>query len=103
MDYGRRQGRNGGSGGSAHRQDDALGRWWETVPPLGILFHLALGGDNRADRFCGVQPGSHVGQDACETHMVLWRQLGWRGEVDVYPTKEPDAGAFPHKGIVYPQ
>ena len=57
VDCGRRQGRNVGFFGSARRQDDALGRWWETVPPLGLLFRLALGIDNGADRFCGGQPG----------------------------------------------
>ena len=86
-----RRGRNGGSGGSAFRQNDALGRWWEAVPPLGLLFRLALGGDDRADLFRGVQPVRHVGQDARETHVVLWSRLGRRGEVDVCPTKEPDA------------
>ena len=50
VDCGRRQGQNGGSLGSARRQDDALGRWWEMVPPLGILFRLAMGGDNGAER-----------------------------------------------------
>ena len=64
------------------------------VSPLGFLFRLALGGDDRADRFRGVQPGCHVGQDACETHVVLWSRLGRRGEVEVCPTTEPDAPAL---------
>ena len=83
VDCGRRQGRNGGSIGSDCHQDDALGRWWETVPTLGLLFHLALGGNDGAERFCGVQPSCYVSQDARETHVVLWRWLGRRGEVDV--------------------
>ena len=57
VDCGMRRGRNGGSSCSAGRQDDALGRWWETVPPLGLLFCLAVGGDDGAERFYGVQPG----------------------------------------------
>ena len=79
LDCGRRQGRNGGYGGSARRQDDVLGRWWETVPPLGLLFCLALGGDNGAERFCGVQLGRHVRQDARKTHVVLWTGLSSMG------------------------
>ena len=94
MDCGRRQGRNGGSGGSARCQDDALGYWWETVPPLGLLFRLALGGDGGAERFHGVQLGRHVGQDSRETHVVLWSRLGRLGEVDVCPMTELDARAI---------
>ena len=94
MDCWGRRGRNGGSGGSARCLDDVLGRWWEAVPPIGILFHLTLGGDNGAEHFRGVQPGHHVGQDACETHVVLWSRLGRRGEVDFCPTTEPDARAL---------
>ena len=90
MDWGRRLSQNGGSGRSARRQDNPMGRWWETVPPLGILLRLPLGGDNGSERFRGVQPGHHVGQDACETHVVLWSRLGRRGEVHVCPTTEPD-------------
>ena len=51
-----------------------LVHWWETVPPLSLLFRLALGGDNGSERFCGVQPD-------CS-------RLGWRGEVGVCPTTE---------------
>ena len=69
VDCGRRQGQDGGSGGSDCRQDDALGRWWETVPPIGLLFCLALGGDNGVERFRG--PGRHISQDTRETHVVL--------------------------------
>ena len=94
MDFGGRRGWNGGSGGSACRQDDALGCWWEAVPPLDLFFHLTLGGDNGAERFCSVQPGRYVGQDACETHVVLWRRLGRHGEVYVCPALEPDARAI---------
>ena len=64
------------------------------VPPLGLLFHLVPGGDDGAERFCGVKPGRFVGQDARETHVVLWSQLGRRGEVDVCPTMEPEARAL---------
>ena len=79
MDCGERQGQNGGSGGSACRQYDALGRWWEAVPLLGLLLHFSLGGDGRAERFRNVQLVCHVVQDARETHMVLWSRSGWRG------------------------
>ena len=41
-----------------------------------------------------MQPGCHVGHDACETQVVLWGQLGRRGKVDVCPALEPDAGAL---------
>ena len=94
MDCGRWQGRNVGSGGSACLQDDATGRWWETVPPLGLLFRLVIGGDDGVERFCSVQPGPHVGQDAHETRVVLWSWLERRGEVDVCPTMEPDVRAL---------
>ena len=80
-----------------------MGRWWEAVPPLGIILRLALGGDDGAKRFHGVQPGRHVGQDARETHVVLWSRLGRCGEVDVCPTTEPDARACPRKRRVEPQ
>ena len=79
MDGEGRRGRNGGSGGSALRQDDALDCWWEAVPPLCLFLHLALGGYNGTERFRGMQPGRHVGKDACETQMVLWCQCGWLG------------------------
>ena len=46
------------------------------------------------EHFRGVQPGFHVGQDARETHVLLWIRLGWRGEVDVCQTLEPDARAL---------
>ena len=46
VDCGRRRGQNGGSIGSARLQDDALGRQWETVPSRGLLFRLALGGND---------------------------------------------------------
>ena len=46
-----------------------------------------------AERFCSVQPGRHVVQDAHETQLVLWGQLGRGGEVDVCPTLEPDVCA----------
>ena len=50
VDCGRRRGRNGGYVGSSCRQDDALGRWWEAVPPIDLLFRLALGGVDGAER-----------------------------------------------------
>ena len=96
MDGRGRRGLNGGSGGSACHQDDALGCWWEAVPPLCLFFRLALGGDNGVERFRGVQPGRHVGQDARETQVVLWGQLGRRGKVDVCPALESDARALVH-------
>ena len=67
MDGGGRRGRNGGSGGGAHRQDDALGCLWEAVPPLCLLFRLALSGEDRTERFDCMQPGRNVGKDARET------------------------------------
>ena len=66
-----------------------MGRWWEMVQLCGILFHLALGCDDGAGRFCGVQPGRYISQDARETYVVLWSQIGWPGDVDVCPTTEP--------------
>ena len=53
-----------------------------------------MGGDNGAERFCSVQPGRHVSQDAHETHVVLWSRLWRRGEVDVCPMTEPYAHAL---------
>ena len=91
MDGGGRRGRKRGSGGSARCQDDALSCWWEAVPPLCLFFRLALGGDDMSERFRGVQPGRHVGQDARETQVVLWGCLRRRGKVDVCPALEPDA------------
>ena len=41
-----------------------------------------------------MQPGCHVGQDACDTHVVLWGRLGRREEVDVCPPAEPDMRAL---------
>ena len=58
-----------------------MSRRWEAVPYVGILFFLALGGEDGAERFCGLQPGHHVGQEARETCVILWEQLGRRGEV----------------------
>ena len=63
-------------------------------PTLWYLFRLTLGSDDGAEPFRGVQPGRHVGQDSRETHVVLWSRLGWREEVDVCPTTEPDARAL---------
>ena len=103
MDCGEQCGRNGGSGDSARRQDDTLVHWWEAVPPFGLFFRLALGGDNRVERFRSVQPGCQVIQDARETHVVLWSRFGQRGEIDVYPTTEPDARACPLKGRLEPR
>ena len=94
MDGGGGQGRNGGSGGSAFCQDDALRCRWEAVPPLFLFFRLVLSGDERAERFRGVQPGCHVVQDACETQVVLWGRLGRRGKVYACPAFEPDARAL---------
>ena len=64
------------------------------VPPLGLRFRLALVGDDRAERFYGIHPGFQLGQDTCETHVVLWSRLGRHGEVDVCPTTETDARAL---------
>ena len=91
MEGERRRVRNGGSVGGARRQDDALGRQWETVPSLGLLFCLALGSNDGEERLHGFKPGCHIGQAARETHVVLWGRLGWYGGVGVCPTMEPDA------------
>ena len=88
MDGGGRQGQNGGSVGIARRQDDVMGCWWEEVPPFCLLFCLTLDGNNGEERFCSVQPSYHIGQDPCETHVVLWIRLGQCGEVDICPTLE---------------
>ena len=68
---GRRQGRNGASGGGNRRQDDALGFRWEAVPPLYLLVHLALGGNDGTERFDCMQLGHDVCKDVHETQMVL--------------------------------
>ena len=52
---------NGGSGGSASCQDDALGYWWEAIPPLFLFFRLKLGGDDGLERFRSVNPGLYIG------------------------------------------
>ena len=85
MDGGGRRGRNGGSGGSTRRQDDALGCWWEAVPPLCLFFRLALGGDGGRECFGGMQLGRHVGKDARETQVVLWGRSGQLGYAYVCP------------------
>ena len=100
MDGGGQRGQNGGSGGSPRRQDDALGYWWEVVPPLCLFLRLELGGNGGAERFCVVQPGRHVGQDARETQVVLWGWLGRLGKVDICPALEPDAHTCLSKGRV---
>ena len=79
MDGGGQRGRNGGSGGSARRQDDALGCWCKAVPPLCLFFRLALGADDGTERFVGIKPGCHVNKDACETQVVLLVRSGRLG------------------------
>ena len=64
------------------------------VPSFGLIFRLALGGDDWVEHFCGVKPGRYVGQDARETHVVFWIRLGRRGEVYVCSTTEPDTCAL---------
>ena len=91
VDGGRRRDRNGGSGGGACHQDDALGCRWEAVPPLCFLVHLALGGDDGTERFVYVQPGRDVCKDVCETHVVLWGWRGWLWQIHVCPLLELDA------------
>ena len=71
MEGGLQRGRNVGSVGGACRQDDSLGRWWETVPFLGLLLCLTMCGDGGAEHFCGLQPGFHIGQYAVDTRMLL--------------------------------
>ena len=68
-----------------------MGHWWEAVPPLCLLFRLALGGDNRTERFVCMQPGYHVRKNACETQVILWGRCGRIWEVYVCPLLEPDA------------
>ena len=51
MDVGRWRFWYGGPGGDAYRKDDALGSGWKAVPPLGLLFRLALGGDDGTESF----------------------------------------------------
>ena len=55
-----------------------------------------MSGDKGAERFCGVQPCRHIGQDARETHVVLWSRLGQHGEVNFCPTTKLDARALVH-------
>ena len=64
-----------------------MGCWWETVPSLGLLFHLSPGNEDGSERFNSVEPGRHVSQYVRETHMVLWVRLGRHGEVGVCPTR----------------
>ena len=103
MNGGRRQGQNGGSGGGARRQDDALGCRWEAVPPLCLLFYLALGGNNGTERFGCMQPGRDVSKDVRETQVVLWGRRGRLWQIHVYLLLEPDARACPQEGRVTPQ
>ena len=72
MDGGGRRGQNGGYGDGARRQDEALGCQWEVVPPLYILFRLALGSDDGTERFGCMQTGRHVSKDARDTYMRTW-------------------------------
>ena len=85
VDCERRKDQNGGSVGSACLQNDALGRRWEKVPPLGLIsasrWAATMGWSNSA--VCNL-----VSKDAHETHVVLLGRFGRRGEVDVCPTTE---------------
>ena len=56
MDGGRRRFWDGGPGGGACREDDALGSGRKAVPPLGFLVRLALSGNDRTESFGRVQP-----------------------------------------------
>ena len=76
---GGRRGRNGGSSGGSRRQDYTLGCWGEAVPPLCLLFRLALVDNNGTERFGCMQPGRHVGKEARETQVVLWGRRGRLG------------------------
>ena len=67
---------------------------WEAVPPLCLLFRLALGDDDRTERFGCMQPGTHVGTDVRETQVVFWGRHGRLWEVYVCPSLEPDAHAI---------
>ena len=53
-----------------------------------------MGSDDRAERFCGVQPSQYVGQDTREIHVILWSWLWQREEVDVCPMTEPNVCAL---------
>ena len=90
MDDGSRGGWDGGPGGGARREDDALGSGWEAVPPLSFLFHLSLGGDDGTESFGCVQPSCNVCKDVREAHVVLWGRCGQLWQVHVYPSLEPD-------------
>ena len=91
MDGRRRQGWDGGPSGGACREDDALGSAWEAVPHLSFLVHIALGGDDRTERFSCVQPGRNVYKDVREDHVVLLGRRGRLWRVHVCPLLEPDA------------
>ena len=94
MNRGGRKGRNGGSGGGARRQDDALGCRWEAVPPLCLLFRLVLGGDDGTERLGYMQPVSNIGKDISEIQVFFWGRRGRLWQIHVYPSLEPDAHAF---------
>ena len=91
MDGGRRRGWDGGPGGGAPGDDDALGSGWEAVPLLSLLFYLMLGGDDGTESFGCVQPGCDVCEDIHEAHVVLLGLRGWLWQVHVCPSLEPDA------------
>ena len=88
---GRRRGLNGGSGGGASRQDDALGCRWEAVPPLCLILHLALGGDDETKCFGCMHPGCNFCKDVRETQVALWGRHGRLWQIHVCPLLEPDA------------
>ena len=71
---------------------------WIVVPPPPVSLRrvdcLVSGFLMSAERFHGVQPGCHVSQDARETHVVLWIQLGRCGEVGVCLKTELDVRVF---------
>ena len=76
MDGGRRRFWDGGPGGGACREDDALGSGWKAVSPLGFLVRIALGGDDGTESFGRVQLCCDVCEDIREAHVILWVRRG---------------------------
>ena len=79
MDGGRQRFCDGGPGGGAWREDDALGSGWKAVPPLGFLVRLSLGGNDGTESFGRVQPCCNVCEDVREAHVILWGRRGLYG------------------------
>ena len=50
--------------------------------------------NNGVECFCAFQSRCDVAQESHDTRVVLWRSLGWYGQVDIVPPEEPYACLF---------